>query len=309
MNVITCSALRKVYRHTVAVASLDLEVRSSEVFGFLGPNGAGKTTTLRMLLGLVRPTSGMAVVLGRPAGDATALSAVGALVEEPAAYPWLTGRANLQILADTGPPVPRAAIDVALERAGAAPFAGQKVGSYSQGMRQRLGLAGALLRRPRLLLLDEPTNGLDPAGIKEFRTVVRTLADEGMTVVLSSHLLSEVEQVCDRVVVLVRGRILADAAVADLLNYRSYRVEVQLAEVDAAKRALAPFAATEAGRGVLTVTAPSGRDVAAALAAAAVYPESLAAQRPSLESWYLSLAASTVSDVQREADGHAPAAS
>ena len=214
---IRCEALSKRYGPTVAVDRLDLVVEAGQVFGFLGPNGSGKTTTLRMLLGLARPSSGRAWRNSRPLPDPDGLDRVGAMIEEPAFYPWLSGRGNLEVLALCGPPPPRAdAVDRALDRVGLAPVASRKIKTYSQGMRQRLGLAAALLRDPDLLLLDEPTNGMDPAGIRELRSLLRSLADDGTTVFLSSHLLGEVERVCDRVAMVRAGRVVAEGTVAEL---------------------------------------------------------------------------------------------
>ena len=172
---------------------------------------------MRMLPGLVRPSAGRAWLNGRPLPDPDGLARVGAMIEEPAFYPWLSGRRNLEVLALCGPPLPRGdAIEVALDQVALTPVAGRKVKAYSQGMRQRLGLAASLLRDPTLLLLDEPTNGMDPAGIREFRSVLRALADGGTTVFLSSHLLAEVEQVCDRVAVLHAGRLVEEGRIAEL---------------------------------------------------------------------------------------------
>jgi ABC-2 type transport system ATP-binding protein len=216
-EVIRCRGLTKRYGSTVAVDGLDLTVEAGQVFGFLGPNGSGKTTTMRMLLGLVRPTAGRAWLNGRRLPDPEGLARVGAMIEEPALYPWLSGRRNLEVLALCGPPLPHAdAIDRALDRVGLTPVAGRKVKAYSQGMRQRLGLAAAILRDPTLLLLDEPTNGMDPAGIREFRSVLRSISGGGTTVFLSSHLLAEVEQVCDRVAVLHAGRLVEEGRIAEL---------------------------------------------------------------------------------------------
>ncbi len=227
--VIRCQGLTKRYGANVAVDRLDLTVTAGQVFGFLGPNGAGKTTTMRMLLGLVRPTAGEAWLNGRPAAAGGGLEGVGAMIEEPAFYPWLSGRQNLRVLALSGPPLSGPAlsgpalarggsdpITAALARTGLSEVARRKVKTYSQGMRQRLGLAAALLRSPALLVLDEPANGLDPAGIREFRTLLRSLAADGTTVFLSSHQLAEVEQVCDQVAVLSAGRVVAHGPVADL---------------------------------------------------------------------------------------------
>jgi len=208
--------LTKVYgSHTRAVDRLNLSVRTGEVYGFLGPNGAGKTTTLRMLLGLVHATSGRAVVLGRAPGDPDGLARVGAMVEEPAFYPYLSGRDNLRVMArfagrsEDG-------IDAALDAGDLLGRAGSRFKTYSQGMRQRLGVAAALLKDPELLILDEPTNGLDPAGVAEMRSLIRRLGSGDRTVLLSSHMLGEVQQVCNRVGVISRGALVAEGAVDEL---------------------------------------------------------------------------------------------
>ena len=216
MAAIRCAGLTKRFRGHTAVDGLDLEVAEGELLGFLGPNGSGKTTTIRLLLGLLRADAGAAWLLGEHVPCPTRLAQVGAVVEEPAFYPWLSGRRNLEILADSGAPVGPRAVAQALERCGLDAAASRKVKAYSQGMRQRLGLAAALLRQPRLLLLDEPANGLDPAGIHQFRTLLRELADQGTTVLLSSHLLAEIAQVCDRGAIIHRGRLVACDAVSAL---------------------------------------------------------------------------------------------
>lgn len=210
MNVIRCEGLTKRFGATVAVDGLDLEVAAGQVYGLLGPNGAGKTTTIRMLLGLIAPSSGRAWLLGRPLPDPRVVAETGSMIEEPAFYPWLSGRANLQVLANTRGGCPTEEISRVLDVVGLSEVASRKVKTYSQGMRQRLGLAAAMLGRPDLLIIDEPTNSLDPAGIREIRAVLRGLADRGATVFLSSHLLAEVEQVCDRVAVFVRGRLVEE---------------------------------------------------------------------------------------------------
>ena len=203
--VIECRGLTKRYRGATALTGLDLTVEAGQVFGFLGPNGAGKTTSLRILLGRVTPTAGQAWLNGHRVPDPGGLARVGSMIEEPAFYPWLTGRRNLEVLALSGPALSGRALSgedpiaSALDRAGLTTVADRKVKGYSQGMRQRLGLAAALMRRPALLLLDEPANGMDPAGIKEFRTLLRSLADAGTPAVQSSHLLAVAEQVCDEI--------------------------------------------------------------------------------------------------------------
>jgi ABC-2 type transport system ATP-binding protein len=210
----------------VAVDGLDLRVRRGEVYGFLGPNGAGKTTTLRMLLGLVRPTSGRATVLGAPPGAPSGLARVGALVEAPAFYPYLSGRDNLRVLAGHAG-VPPARIDAVLAEVALSGRGGDRVATYSLGMKQRLGVAAALLKDPELLILDEPTNGLDPAGMAEMRTFIRSLARGGRTVVLSSHLMGEVEQVSERVGVIRAGVLVAEGTVQQLRGRAGLRVRAE----------------------------------------------------------------------------------
>jgi ABC-type multidrug transport system ATPase subunit len=199
----------------VAVDRVNLTVRRGEVYGFLGPNGAGKTTTLRMLLGFIRPSSGKASVLGRPPGDPEGLARVGALVESPAFYPYLSGRDNLRVIARYAG-VPKERIEAALELVDLTDRARDKFATYSLGMKQRLGVAATLLKDPELLILDEPTNGLDPAGMADMRDLIRKLGSGERTVLLSSHLLGEVEQICDRVGVISRGSLIAESTVEEL---------------------------------------------------------------------------------------------
>ena len=224
-HVIRTQALTKRYGELRAVDGVNLEVRTGDVYGFLGANGSGKTTTVRMLLGLVLPTSGKAEVLGMPMPSArrSVLPRIGSLVESPAAYPHLSGRANLALLDATGSdrsrrPVRRTRIATALEHVGLDPADRRPVRTYSQGMRQRLGLAAALMRRPKLLILDEPTNGLDPQGIQEIRRLLLQLNDDGTTIFLSSHLLAEIQQMCTRVGVLRDGRLIVQEQLDTLLQ-------------------------------------------------------------------------------------------
>jgi ABC-2 type transport system ATP-binding protein len=216
---VVARGLVKSYGEVVAVDHVDLTVEAGDVFGYLGPNGAGKTTSLRMLLGLIRPTSGSAQLFGRdPLVDgARALDGVAGFVEGPRFYPYLSGRRNLELLADYDGDGARGRIDEVLDLVELSDRARHRVGGYSHGMRQRLGIAASLIRRPRLLLLDEPTTGLDPAGMRDMRDLVRRLAAEGITVLLSSHLLAEVEELCNRVAIIRKGRILYEGSLQGLL--------------------------------------------------------------------------------------------
>jgi ABC-2 type transport system ATP-binding protein len=232
--------LVKRYGEIVAVDHVDLTVERGDVFGYLGPNGAGKTTSLRILLGLIRPTEGAAQLFGRdPMIDgARALDGVAGFVEAPRFYPYLSGRRNLRLLADYDEPVSRSRIDEVLELVELKDRAKDRVGGYSHGMRQRLGIAASLLRQPRLLLLDEPTTGLDPAGMRDMRDLVRRLAAEGITILLSSHLLYEVEELCNRVAIIRRGAIVYEGALRDLLATAATVYRLRAVEPERARTAL-----------------------------------------------------------------------
>ena len=221
--VVETKGLTKRYGERLAVDSVSMTVRRGEVYGFLGPNGAGKTTTLRMMLGLIRPTAGSASVLGQPAGRPDVTSRVGALIEGPGFFPYLSGRDNLRVLAHYRG-LPDSVADAALKRVDLADRGGDKFKSYSLGMKQRLGVAAALMGDPELIVLDEPTNGLDPAGMADMRALVVELARGGQTVLLSSHLLAEVQEICDRVGVINGGRLLSESTVADLRGGTTLRV-------------------------------------------------------------------------------------
>jgi ABC-2 type transport system ATP-binding protein len=210
--------LVKRYDDIVAVDHIDLNVHAGDVYGFLGPNGAGKTTTLRMALGLITPSEGSVELFGRdPLRDgARALQGVAGFVEAPRFYPYLSARKNLELLAALDGGGARELIDEVLETVELAPRAKHRVGGYSHGMRQRLGIAAALLRRPRLLILDEPATGLDPAGMRDMRLLIQRLAGDGITVLLSSHQLPEVQELCDRVAIVDSGRVVYEGALADL---------------------------------------------------------------------------------------------
>jgi ABC-type multidrug transport system ATPase subunit len=285
---IRCCGLTKRYGGRPVVDALDLEVQQGEVFGFLGPNGSGKTTTARMLLGLISPNGGEAWLLGSKVPCPERLPEIGAMVEEPAFYPWMSGRRNLEVIGDEGGQVPPGGLDQALELAGIAAAADRKVKAYSQGMRQRLGLAAAVLRRPALVLLDEPGNGLDPAGIHDLRDLLRHLGHSGTTVFLSSHLLGEVEQVCDRVAIIDRGRLVSFGTVDDLAGARQrVHVTVHAAETPRARSALSQWTVTSDGDGGLVVADAGGRDVNQALAAVGIVAAAVTPQRLSLEEWFL----------------------
>ena len=216
--VVETSGLTKRFGERVAVDDVELRVPRGSAFGYLGPNGAGKTTLIRMLLGLTDATSGTMQLLGRPvpADRAAALARVGAIVEEPRFHGYLTGRENLSVIAAAREPEAHDRIDGALARVGLSQRADEHVKRYSLGMRQRLGVARSLLADPELLILDEPTNGLDPAGIHEFRDMIRGFVAEGRTVLLSSHLLDEVEKICDAVAIVDRGRVVMQGSIAEL---------------------------------------------------------------------------------------------
>ena len=221
---------RRKSKRIQAVNHLNLEVHAGQVYGFLGPNGAGKSTTIRMLLDLILPSAGDAYIFGRHVRkDHGVLRRVGALVEGAMFYNFLSGRKNLEVLARTANQYDPTRIDMLLEQVGLAGRATQRVKGYSTGMKQRLGLAAALLSDPDLLILDEPTNGLDPSGMHEIRQFIRQLADEqGKTIFLSSHLLGEVEHVCDRVAIINLGEVVREGAVEDLLSDKTYlRIEAQ----------------------------------------------------------------------------------
>ena len=213
---VSTSGLTKRFGDRTVVDGVNLAIPRGSVCGFVGPNGAGKTTTIRMLLGLIRPTAGDGTILGgRLSEPASYLHKVGALIESPAFYPQLSGRDNLKALARLGQ-IPLSEIEPALHRTGMSERAGDKYRSYSLGMKQRLGIAAALLAGPELLILDEPTNGLDPAGIVEMRGLIKSFANDGITVLVSSHLIAEIEQVCDHIVMIRGGRLVHQGPVAEL---------------------------------------------------------------------------------------------
>jgi ABC-2 type transport system ATP-binding protein len=229
--------LVKRYGELVAVDHVDLTVEPGDIYGFLGPNGAGKTTTLRMMLGLISPDEGKVRLFGAdPQESVRALDGVAGFVEAPTFYPYMSGRRNLELLAafDGGGAAGR--IDASLATVELSGRAGDRVGGYSHGMRQRLGIAAALLREPRLLLLDEPATGLDPGGMRDMRLLIKRLSDEGMTVLLSSHLMNEVEDLCRRVAIVRSGAIVFEGAIADLKRTAGASYRLRTTDAAAALR-------------------------------------------------------------------------
>jgi ABC-2 type transport system ATP-binding protein len=280
--------LTKRYGTLTAVDSLDLSVRAGEVYGFLGPNGAGKTTTLRMLLGLIRPTSGEVRLFGRPPGR---LDGVGALIEGPAFYPYLSGRDNLRVMARHAG-VPPGRIAAVLDQVELTDRAADRYAAYSLGMKQRLGVAAALLKDPRLVVLDEPTNGLDPAGMADMRLLVRRLGAAGCTVLLSSHLMTEVQELCDRVGVIAGGRLVAESTVAELRGEPGLRLVATPLEAAATQaRGLLGAGAVQVVDGGLRLAVPPARaaEVNAALVGAGIAVSELRAEERSLEDAFLTL--------------------
>ncbi len=301
-NVIEIEGLRKSYRRrggtTVAVDGLDLTVPEGGVYGFLGPNGSGKTTTIRCLLGLARPTTGVLRLLGQPVpgGLRNAVRRTGAIVETPALFPTMSARENLRLLGSVDG-IGLRRVDEVLATVGLADRADDLVKRYSLGMKQRLGLAAALLKDPDLLMLDEPANGLDPAGMREVRQLLRRLADDGRTVFVSSHILAEIESTCDHVAILAKGRLVTHGTVEEVISTAGHRasVLVKVDDLDLGMRALrdAHFA-TKRVNGELRVDVPPERagDVTRVLAAAGQWVTELRPDRFSLEDVFLELTSS-----------------
>ena len=298
MSVIEVTDVRKTYRRRgkppkAALDGLDLHVDEGGVHGFLGPNGSGKTTMLRCLLGLARADSGQMRVIDHNVPDKlpSVIGDVGALLESPAFFPPFTGRLNLQLLATAGE-IPGTQVDAVLELVGLTEAADERVKGYSLGMRQRLGIAAALLKQPRLLILDEPSNGLDPAGMREVRLLLRSLADEGVTVLLSSHMLGEVQQVSDTVTIINRGRVVVAGDVSEVLQSQSSGA-VAIGMTDGAQglavlQAAGFTARLDEGR-IVVDGITDGADALRALAAADLYPSWLTPIQVDLEEAFLAL--------------------
>jgi ABC-2 type transport system ATP-binding protein len=229
-TIVETHSLTKRYGSGVlAVDSVDMSVRRGEVYGFLGPNGAGKTTTLRMLVGLIRPTSGTVTVAGHAPGDPAGLAKIGSLIESPGFYPYLSGRENLRVVADLVG-VSHKRVEEILDLVELSTRAGRKFSTFSTGMKQRVGVAAALLKDPELVILDEPSNGLDPQGMAEMRKLIKDISDSDRTVLISSHLLGEVEQICDRVGVISNGRLVTQSTVQELVGEEGVLVKAQPVE-------------------------------------------------------------------------------
>ena len=290
-DVIETQGLTKRYGTLTAVDRLTLGVRRGEVYGFLGPNGAGKTTSLRMLVGLVRPTSGSATILGARPGAPDGLARIGALIEAPGFYPFLSARDNLGVMAmHAGTGAGR--VDTVLEEVGLGDRAKDRFGTYSQGMKQRLGVASALLKDPDVLILDEPTTGLDPKGMAEMRAFIRGLGDGGRTVLLSSHLMPEVEEVCDRVGVIHRGALVREGTVDELRGGRTLLVRAEpLEQASRLLESLPGVTGVSTRDGAMSITADPAEASAinGALVAAGIAVSELRSERASLEDVFLEL--------------------
>jgi ABC-2 type transport system ATP-binding protein len=293
--IVEARGLKKRFGTTAAVQGIDILLEPGGVFGVLGPNGSGKSTTVRMLLGLVRPDHGSVRLFGRPLGSNAPdlLARVGAVVESPSFVPYLSGRDNLRLLNRYRAEPPRGDVDEALRRVHLDDAATRRFRNYSLGMKQRLGIAAAILHDPELIILDEPTNGLDPQGTREMRALIPELAAEGRTVVLCSHLLHEVEQVCDRVAIFQRGRVLAQGRTRELVAERA-EIEIRLPEIDAAEALLraSPWGgALRREDGALRIAGAGvqGRTVNRFLAEHGLFPDVVRPVQQSLEDVFFEL--------------------
>ncbi|MEA2635792.1 MAG: type transport system ATP-binding protein [Chloroflexota bacterium] len=290
----------------LAVNDLDLRVRTGEVYGFLGPNGAGKTTTLRLLSGLIHPTSGNALVAGAAPGSPASLARMGAMVETPAFYPYLSGRDNLRVVARYAG-VPTSRIEPVLKLVDLTDRARHKFKTYSTGMKQRLGVAAALLKGPDLLILDEPTSGLDPQGTIEMRALLKELKQGGRTVVLSSHLLNEVELTCDRVGVIAKGKLVAEGTVDELRARSGGRtLMIRATPLDQARRLLESLLKPDQVKVVddalvLTVDPSQAASINRRLVSDGVDVSELRVSEQSLETLFLELTESPHPDALRQA--------
>ena len=293
--------LKKHFGRLKAVDGITLSVAKGQVFGFLGPNGSGKTTTIGMILGLIHPTDGMVNLFGRPVSPSQpeSLRKVGALVGSPSLVPYLSARQNLELIARLYPELNAASIWEILDVVGLTEAADRKAGTFSTGMKQRLGLGMALLHRPELLILDEPTNGMDPSGMHEIRNLLVNLADEGVTIFLSSHLLYEVEQICDYVALIKSGRLVAEGKVRDLVGQKpavkirveSTRQAAQLLQELPGSRDIQPNGE------YVTIAGVSSQEVVAHLASNGIFPSEVSNGHLDLEAIFLDLTSSETKEV------------
>jgi len=285
--------LEKHFGKVIAVDGVSLTIRRGQVFGFLGPNGSGKTTTIGMVLGLLHPSAGKVTIFGESVSPSHThpLRRVGALVGAPAIVPYLSARQNLELLAHLSPDLSPGRVDEILDIVNLNEAANRRAGQFSTGMKQRLGIAMALLHEPELLILDEPTNGMDPAGMREIRVLLGQLAEQGVTIFISSHLLHEVEQICDQVAVLKKGKVVADGNVKDLLGEQNI-VRVRVNRPDTAARCLHTLPGVthvQPNGANVTVSGVSSLEVVAQLTSNGIIPSEVSTGRPDLESIFLEL--------------------
>lgn len=285
--------LTKKFGKLVAVNDLNLEIHRGEIFGFLGPNGSGKTTTIGMLLGLIRPSAGRIEIFGQDIREnlTAILPRIGAVMEKPGLYPYLSGRDNLSILARITGGADHQRIEEVLNLVGLASRAKDKFQTYSQGMKQRLSLAGALLTYPEFIVLDEPTNGLDPAGMKEIRELIKSLGKQGKTIFLSSHLLHEVEQVCDHLAIVKQGKVIAQGETSRLLQ-RGGMLQLKVTDVEKAVALLKSvdwISSVTRENDTIEVNVPPERtsEISALLAKNNVFVSEMKTKESSLESFFL----------------------
>jgi ABC-2 type transport system ATP-binding protein len=291
--ILQINGIKKYFGKVRAVDGVSLSVSRGKVYGFLGPNGSGKTTTIGMILGLLHPTAGSVTLFGDPVtpSQTRPLRRVGALVGAPTLVPFLSARQNLELLARLNPELPSERVNEILEIVGLYEAADRRAGQFSSGMKQRLGLGMALLHKPELLILDEPTNGMDPAGMREIRNLITSLSDQGVTVFLSSHLLHEVEQICDQVAVLKQGKIIAEGEVKNLLGkMAAVRVRVP-STLEAANclRTLPSVKDVKPNGAYLLVSGVSSQEVVAHLTVNGIIPSEVSSGGPDLESIFLEL--------------------
>lgn len=293
--------LEKHFGKVKAVDGVSLTVMSGQVYGFLGPNGSGKTTTIGLILGLLHPTAGKVFLFGAPISPSRTrpLRRVGALVSAPAIVPYLSARQNLELLVHLSPELPPGRVDEVLEIVNLNEAADRRTGQFSTGMKQRLGIAMALLHEPELLILDEPTNGMDPAGMREIRVLLGQLAEQEVTIFISSHLLHEVEQICDQVAVLKKGKVVAEGYVKDLLGEQTI-VRVRVNCPNTAARCLHTLSGVTDAKpngAYITVSGVSSQEVVAHLTSNGIIPSEVSTGRPDLESIFLELIDSNTMEV------------